>query len=239
MLGADRDRLTVYPEFALAALVVSATASAGLRRPVEHVAKRAGLLYTSKVYRVFEAALAEALREVGSRDVVALARSVASVDEAAFRAWRDEVSACADALVSSLVRIEALPARVVDISGRYVVEIDGLAERHPLEDAPQALALGDLVTRDRVSVASAVRDFLLPVPDLELVGALEMQVDNVDENELARALFDGLQGQVRVVPFMPPAREPVVVASPDVEVPWHLLAGANSMARKAHPASTR
>jgi hypothetical protein len=232
MVPGDRDRLAIYPEFALAALVVSASASKGLRRPVESAALEAGRLYQSKAYRRFETALAQALRDAGSRDVVAFARCVAEVDFDAFTAWREEVKNCVEALASVALYVEALLARVIDVDDRYVVEVGGVAEPHPIEDAPQPLSLGDLVTRDRVHVASAVRAFLLPVPDLDVICAAAD-----DEDALARALFDGLQGQVRVLPLMPAAKEPVYTGAGEVDVPWHLLAGANSMSRKTHASS--
>lgn len=237
MLGADRDRLAVYPEFSLSALVISATASSGLRRPVERAAECAGALYTSKAYQLFGAALVAALAEAGSRDVVALGECLAANDRSALLSWRDEVAGCAATLASVSVEIEAVSARVVSVVDRYMVDIDGLTEPHPHDDAPQVLALGDLVTRDRVRVASAVRDFLLPVPDLASMGLLADQyLQHDDEDALARALFDGLQGQVRIVPDLGPAREAVFRDTPAVEVPWHLLSGANSMARKSIPA---
>lgn len=234
MLSGDRDKLAVYPEFVLAALVVPASAAASLSRPVKEAASRAQRLYSSAAYRVFAKALKEGLREASSHDVVRLAESTASRYPDAFTTWRDEVRTCIDDLGSLDVFVDALPARVVEANDAYVIDVDGVREAHLALEAPQKLIAGDLVTRDRVRVASAVRDFLLPVPEVQLM--ISVSEDTL-EDQLTRALFDGLQGQVRSVPRLKPSREAISVPSNpelDIDVPWDLLAGGNSMSRKTY-----
>ena len=233
MLSGDRDKLAVYPEFVLAALVVPASAAASLSRPVKEAASRAQKLYESAAYRLFEKALKETLMATSSRDVVRIAECAASDYPDAFTTWRDEVRTCIDDLASLDVFLEALPARVIEANDNYVIDIDGRREPHLALDAPQALSAGDLVTRDRVRVASAVRDFLLPVPEVELM--ISVSEDTLDE-QLARALFDGLQGQVRSLPRLKPSREARSLPSNpelDIDVPWSLLVRGNSMSRKS------
>ena len=234
MLSGDRDKLAVYPEFVLAALVVPASAAASLSRPVKEAASRAQKLYTSSAYQLFERALKETLREATSRDVVRLAASAATEHPDAFTTWRDEVRTCIDDLASLDVFLEALPARVVEVTDAYVIDVDGVREPHLALDAPEKLLEGDLITRDRVRVASAVRDFLLPIPEVELMTTVS---EETFEDQLARALFDGLQGQVRSLPRLKPSREATSVpANPelDIDVPWELLAGGNSMSRNSY-----
>jgi hypothetical protein len=229
LIFADRRRVAIYPEFALAALVVSGSAVEGFRHPVELAARTAQRLYESRAYRLFHSSLANALSEVSVEDVVGFARRANELDSDVFGAWRDEVLECADSLKKIGVHLEALPARITEVGNFYVVDVEGQPEAHPVEDAPQLLELGAFVTRDRVSVASAVRDFLLPVPEIAVITAAEAAID--EEEEFARMLFDGLQDRVRVLPHLGAAREPIDSRGFAIEMPWDLLVGSNSMSR--------
>lgn len=233
MLSGDRDKLAIYPEFVLAALVVPTKAAASLSRPITEVASRAQKLYSSVVYSLFEKALVETLRETPSEDVVRLAERVALEQSDVFTNWRDEVRTCIDDLASLNVFVEALPARVVMVDDMYLIDLDGETERHLALEAPLKLTAGDRVTRDRVRVASAMRDFLLPVPEVEMVNSVSAEML---EEEFTRALFDDLQGHVRSLPRLTPSREPSSVppnSELNVEVPWHLLVRGSSARKTA------
>ena len=233
---ADRRRAVIYPEFALSALVVAGTAAAGLRRPIEHAARSAQRLYDSDAYHQLHSCLVQALNISGIDDVVALARSAAEVDANVVIAWRDEVAECVDTLARIGVELDVLRAQVKEAGAAYVVEVAGEPESHPVEDAPQNLKLGDLVTRDRVRVASAVRHFLLPVPDLSEIGlGVWRDVADDDADKLALALFSGLSEHVRVLPHLGAAREPVDAVGFEIKMPWDLIAGGNSMSRRGRP----
>lgn len=235
LVFADRRRVAIYPEFALSSLVIGASSTRGLRRPVESAATNAQRLYTSRAYRKIAAVLAQALHDVALEDVVELARRAAELDIGAIAGWRNDVADCADRLTFLGVELDVLPARVRDAGAVYVVDLDGRTESHFVEDAPARLRLGDLVTRDRVRVASVSRDFLLPVPDLTELGlGARPDLDALaDDDELTRALFEGLSEHVRVLPSLGAAREPVDSVGVNLNTPWALLAGGNSMSRRA------
>lgn len=233
---ADRRRALVYPEFALCALVGARPAAEGLRRPIENAARSAGRLYDSHAYRQLHSCLVEALNRAGAEDVVALVRSAAEVDAEIVMAWRDEVAECVETLATFGVELDVLQAQVKEAGAAYVIEVGGRSESHPLDDSPQSLVLGDLVTRDRVRVASAARDFLLPIPDFSeigLRGAGSTAGDLTAAEELTRALFSGLAEHVRVLPSLRAVSEPVDDAGLEIDMPWDLLAGGNSMSRSA------
>lgn len=227
MLVGDRDRLAVYPEFVLSALVLSPASARRLQAPIEEAARRAMIVYQSQAFRHFNQALEAAFLEVGSRDVVKLARCIASVDEAAIQELRAEVSKCLGALAESSIRLEIELGLVKDVDDGYAVEILGKTERYPVANALQLLAPGDLVTRDRVRVASAEQVFLLPVPERIVSHDSGM----ADEEEFLSSLMEGLDGYLRDIPELPPSRVAFDTATADLDVPWHLLAGANSMSR--------
>jgi hypothetical protein len=232
---ADRRRVLIYPEFALCALVLARPAVQGLRRPIENAARSAGRLYGSAAYRQLHSCLVEALNRAGAEDVVALVRSAAEVDAGIVMAWRDEVAGCVESLATFGVELDVLQAQVKEAGAAYVIEVGGRSESHPLDDSPQSLERGDLVTRDRVRVASAARDFLLPIPDFSEIG---LRVGGTageltDADELTRALFSGLAEHVRVLPSLRAVSEPVDDAGLEIDMPWDLLAGGNSMSRSA------
>jgi hypothetical protein len=229
-IRADRHSLAIYPEFCLAALVVPGAAARSLGRPIELAAQQARRLFGSLAYRDFAGSLAKALRQVDREDVVGLAGCAVELDFGVFSTWRDEVLQSSQSLIADGVEVEALAGRVAEVGSVYIVEFDGRAEEYLMEAAPQLLEAGALVTRDRVRVASRVRDFLLPVPE---VLSVEMSpAASGEQDEFTRMLFAGLEDEIRVLPELGAAREAVAVADMAIDIPWHLLAGGNSMSRR-------
>ena len=234
LIFADRRRVAIYPEFCLSALVVAGSASESLRRQLERAAASAEQLYGSGAFRGFRGCLAEALDQVGHEDIVGFARCAAELDASVFGSWRDEVEDCALSLADMGIEFEALPARITAVGDVYVVDVRGATEPHPVEDAPQLLELGALVTRDRVRVASSVRDFLLPVPEIASIGLVSHHEHELaDEDELTRLFFEDLGDHLRDLPSLGAAREVVDQSPVAVALPWQLLAGSNSMSRRA------
>lgn len=240
MLRADRHQLAIYPEFALAALVIPAASSDHLKRLVAETADRAARLYRSDAFRRLSNPLVEAMKERGGRDVVWLIQALVDRDRDAFVAWRDEVRNFADELNTLSVSLDASLARIVSTDTGYVIRFrDEKTESYPRENSPSPLVPGNWVTRDRLKVGPQLKDFLLPMPDPDSIDLADFidrgeasSVEEDDEEAFARALFGGLQGQVRAMTGLPAAREPEDVPEPvGVGVPWELLADANPMTR--------
>ena len=91
--------------------------------------------------------------------------------------------------------------------------------------------------RDRVSVGSAARDFLLPIPDIEELTGMDLhQFFGEPEDDSVDSLIRELNVELRSVPRPAVARaysEPRTRPEPafDIDIPLDLLVDANPMVR--------
>lgn len=242
-LIADRDRLAIFPEFALAALAIQGRPTQRQLKVLKAGVKAANQLYSGRAYRGLASVLLESLQMSGSRDVTALTMNVLDLDSNALSAWRADVSEVMSRLDKGL-RLEVSPAWVADVStSGYVVELkQGGQELHDRLNAPLDLLTGSCVTRDRLHVGSSMREFLLPVPDLskhewmiETAPAANDTASN-EEEAFVDQILGGDESVYRAIPHLGAARmEPVAAAHPEpqirVEIPRDLMLGANTMSR--------
>jgi hypothetical protein len=236
---ADRQRLGILPEFALASLVVPVR-----NLDSQHVVLLKAIVRDTR--RLFETAsfkgLTEVIREsmpvVGQSTIeTGLMDHLARTYPGELKAWRADVATIAEDLVRLGLLIETRRGCIVEVGAdNYVLKASGAetTESHPRSDAPFDLTDGLWVARDRVHALTHARDFLLPT---YWGGEAVVQADHDDEEAMFEEMFGVFEKAPLPVRRLPLIRhdEPefdVADAPPQLaKAPIGLLGGFTPMTR--------
>jgi hypothetical protein len=235
---ADRQRLGILPEFALASLVVPVR-----NLDSQHVVLLKAIVRDTR--RLFDAAsfkgLTDVIREsmpvIGPTTMgTGLMDHLAKTYPGELQAWRADVATIAEDLVRLGLLIETQRGCIIEVGAdNYVLKAPDAeaTESHPRSDAPFDLTDGLWVARDRVHALTHARDFLLPT---YWDGDAFVHAGHDDEE----AMFDEMFGAFEKAP-LPVRRLPLIrhdepeldVADPPqlAKAPIGLLGGFTPMTR--------
>jgi hypothetical protein len=201
-IRADRRRLGILPEFALASLVMPRRLDAGHVALLDAILTDTRRLYASGSFKSLERVVREVLPSLDQASVTpGLLECLQDQFRDEYDAWRADIGAAMEKLALKGLRIEAQRGRIIQVRGdAYVVRTSssGATESHPRSDAPFDLPDGLWVSRDRVHALSSAKDFLLPAAG-EPENANVAPAAGEDE-----AMFEEMFGSLDFTPFSIP-----------------------------------